>query len=240
MSCCCTRIVKLCDVILCDDLELVLPITIPADGEYMLELEFMTSVVQKFADLTEGDSATFDKDDLNENFTYTGQVKDADGEVLSFDVDGVVYDCFEFTTKKKVGEETAGASSSSGSSAAGVSVGGSLNYIIDGGGTEIVTGLKGFVEWGFPAIVKGWTIMGDVTGDIVVDVWKDNYSNFAPTVADTIAGTEKPTLSGAQKNQNLNLVTFSTVVLKGDIWAFNVDSVLDITKVTIAFRFNKQ
>lgn len=116
---------------------------------------------------------------------------------------------------------------------------GSLNYIIDAGTSVITTGLKGFVEWGFAATVTGWTILADVLGSIVVDVWKDNYGNFQPTIADTIAGTEKPTLVSSQKNQDLSLTSFSVTVLKGDIWALNVDSISEIKKVTIAFRFDK-
>jgi len=117
---------------------------------------------------------------------------------------------------------------------------GSLNFVIDGGSSVITTGLKGFIEWGFAATITGWTILADQVGDIVVDVWKDNYGNFAPTVDDTIAGSEKPTLFNTQKNQDLTLTSFSTTVLEGDIWAFNVDSASDVNKVTIAFRFNKQ
>ncbi len=116
---------------------------------------------------------------------------------------------------------------------------GSLNFVIDGGSSVITTGIKGFVEWGFNATVTGWTILADVVGDIVVDVWKDSYGNFAPTIADTIAGSERPTLVAAQKNQDLSLTSFQTTVLEGDIWAFNIDSISSIKKVTIAFRFNK-
>lgn len=102
MPCCCTSILRLCDLILCDDQDLVLPIPIPADGEYTLQLEFLNEIMEKVATLSEGDNATFDKEDLNEQFTYTGQVKNADGVAISFTVDGKVYDCIEFTTKKKV------------------------------------------------------------------------------------------------------------------------------------------
>lgn len=116
---------------------------------------------------------------------------------------------------------------------------GSLNYVIDGGGSVITTGQKGHIEWGFDAVITGWTILADVSGSIVVDVWKDTYANFPPTVADTIAGTEKPTLSSAQKNQDLTLTSFSTSVTKGDIWAFNVDSASTVTRVVICFRYNK-
>jgi hypothetical protein len=118
--------------------------------------------------------------------------------------------------------------------------GGVLNYIIDGGGSAITTGVKGFIVWNFDAVITGWTIMGNATGSIVVDVWKDSYANFPPVVGDTIAGSEKPTLSSAQKNQDLSLGSFSTTVTAGDIWAFNVDSATTVTRVTIAFNFNKR
>lgn len=117
---------------------------------------------------------------------------------------------------------------------------GSFNYVIDGGGAVITTGFKSVVEWGFNALITGWTILADQEGDIVVDVWKDSYGNYEPTVADTIAGTEKPTLAASKKNQDLTLTTFATTVTAGDIWAFNVDSVSAVKKVTIAFRFKKQ
>lgn len=108
MSCCCTRIFRLCDLIICDGDDLVLPIPIPADGEYTLELDFMQTMIEKVATLTAGDNATFDKDELNEQFTYTGQVKNSEGETISFEIEGKTYDCIEFTTKKKVDEQGTG------------------------------------------------------------------------------------------------------------------------------------
>jgi len=116
---------------------------------------------------------------------------------------------------------------------------GSVNYIIDGGGLVIPAGIKGYIEWGFAATITGWTVLADISGSMVLDVWKDSYANFPPTVADTIAGSEKPTLSSAIKNQDLTLSSFTTAVAKGDIWAFNVDSASEVTRVTVSFRFNK-
>lgn len=100
MSCCCTRKYRICDVITCDDADLVLPVPIPADGEYALELDFLNDIKRKTATLSMGDNATFDKDGLNERFTYTGRVVAPDGQQLTFDIDGKTYDCFEFTTKR--------------------------------------------------------------------------------------------------------------------------------------------
>jgi hypothetical protein len=114
-----------------------------------------------------------------------------------------------------------------------------LTFIMDGGGSAITTGQKGHIEIPFACTITGWTLLADQSGSIVIDVWKDTYANFPPTVADTIAGSEKPTLSSVQKNQDLTLTTWSTSVAAGDILAFNVDSVSTVTRVTLSIRAQK-
>lgn len=115
----------------------------------------------------------------------------------------------------------------------------SLNFVIDGGGSAITTGVKGFIEIPFAGTITGWTALGDQSGSIVVDVWKDTYANFPPTVADTIAGTEKPTISSATKGQDLALSSWTTSISAGDIIGFNVDSITTLQRVTIALRGTK-
>jgi hypothetical protein len=114
-----------------------------------------------------------------------------------------------------------------------------VNFIIDGGGSVITTGEKGHVELTFAMAITGWTILADQAGSIVVDVWKDTYANYPPTNADSIAGTEKPTLSSAQQNQDLSLTTWTTTVAAGDILAFEVESATTVTRVTVALRGRK-
>lgn len=111
-----------------------------------------------------------------------------------------------------------------------------LVFIIDGGGSAITTGVKGYLEVPFGMTITGWTIVAKESGSIVVDVWKDTYANFPPTVADTIAGTEKPTLSSAQKNQDVSLSSWTTAITAGDVLGFNVDSITTCTQVTITIR----
>jgi len=111
-----------------------------------------------------------------------------------------------------------------------------IGITIDGGGAAITTGVKGYLEIPFAMTITGWTLVADQSGSIVIDVWKDTYANFPPTVADTIAGTEKPTLSSAQKNQDTSLTTWTTSVAAGDIIGFNVDSAATVTKVTLVIK----
>lgn len=116
MSCCCTNTFKLCDIVPCDDGDLVLAGAVPSDGEYTLELDFLGDLIRKTAQLTAGDTPTFDKTALNENFTYRGHVRGPNGKVVSFIIDAVTYDCFSFTTKRCI-TCTPSSSTSSGSSA---------------------------------------------------------------------------------------------------------------------------
>jgi hypothetical protein len=116
---------------------------------------------------------------------------------------------------------------------------GSFGITIDGGGSAITTGVKGYVTVPYNGTITGWDIFADVTGSIVIDVWKDTYANFPPLVADTIAGTEKPTLSSAIKNQDTNLTSWTTAVTAGDIIAFNVDSASTLTRVNLIIYVTK-
>lgn len=116
---------------------------------------------------------------------------------------------------------------------------GSFGITIDGGGSAITTGVKGYITIPYAGTITGWDIFADTSGSIVVDVWKDTYANFPPTVADTIAGTEKPTLSSATKNQDTNLTTWTTSVTANDVIAFNVDSVSTVTRVNLIIYINK-
>lgn len=114
-----------------------------------------------------------------------------------------------------------------------------IEVVLDGGGSAITTGVKGYMEVPFDCVVTAWRIVADQSGDIVVDVWKDAYANFPPTVADTIAGSEKPTLSGVQKNEDSNLTTWTTALTDGDWLGFNVDSVATVQQVTLSLTVRR-
>lgn len=109
---------------------------------------------------------------------------------------------------------------------------------IDGAGAAITTGVKGYITVPYTGTITRWTLLADQTGSIVIDVWKDTYANYPPTLADTIAGTEKPTLSSANKNQDTNLTTWTTAVTAGDIIGFNVDSATTVTRVTLNIQMS--
>jgi len=91
----------------------------------------------------------------------------------------------------------------------------------------------------YSGTITGWTLLSDISGSIVIDVWKDTFSTFPPSVADSIAGSEKPTLSSAQKSEDNTLSTWTTSVSAGDIIGFNVDSASTLTRVNLAINITK-
>ena len=114
-----------------------------------------------------------------------------------------------------------------------------IEVVIGNGSTAITTGVKGYLEVPFDCTVIAWRIVGDQSGSIVIDVWKDIYTNFPPVDADSIAGSELPTLSSQQKNEDTNLTTWTTALTDGDWLGFNVDSATTVTQVTLSLTVRR-
>jgi hypothetical protein len=112
----------------------------------------------------------------------------------------------------------------------------SFGITIDGGGSIISTGVQGDVVIPYPMTISSWTLIADQVGSIVIDVWKDTYTNYPATQSDSITGSAKPTLSSSIKNQSSTLTGWTTNVNSGDIIRFNVDSVSTITKATLVIQ----
>jgi hypothetical protein len=108
-----------------------------------------------------------------------------------------------------------------------------LNYILDGGGSTITTGLKPDIVVPFTCTVTAWWMLADQTGSIVVDLWKNSYASYPPLVANTITGSELPTITAGIKGQDLALGTWTTALTKGDIIRPNVNSCSSITYCTL-------
>lgn len=112
-----------------------------------------------------------------------------------------------------------------------------VSFEVDGRGAVLTTGFKGYSDVvPYDGKILSWHLLGYQVGSIVIDVWRDTYANFPPTVADTIAGGEKPTLVAQNKNEDLSLSTWDRDVKKGDIFGFNIDSVATIERFKLGIK----
>lgn len=114
-----------------------------------------------------------------------------------------------------------------------------INLVIDGGGSAITAGIKTDLLVGFNCTIIKATLLADQTGSIVIDIWKDSYSNYPATVADSIVSSAKPTLSSASKSQDSTLTGWTTSLTKGDILRFNVDSASTVTRAVLILEVTR-
>jgi hypothetical protein len=111
-----------------------------------------------------------------------------------------------------------------------------IEFVIDGGGVAITTGIKGFIRVPWAATVGFWFVMADQSGSIAVDILRAN--NAVPSVS-MIGGGNKPTLSAAQFAGAAPSGWTSTTLAQNDWIAFSVTSVLTVTRVTVDLTLAK-
>lgn len=114
-----------------------------------------------------------------------------------------------------------------------------LLFTINGNGTVLPTGVVGDLEVPFACTITGVTMLADQSGSVVVDIWKDTYANYPPTVADTIVAAAKPTISAATKSTDATLTGWTTAIAAGSTLRFNIDSVATITRLQIALKVKR-
>ena len=112
-------------------------------------------------------------------------------------------------------------------------------FDFDGGTSTLTSGMKARIPVSFDATIRSATLIADTTGSIVIDVWKDTYANYPPTVADTITASAKPTLSSAQKYTDSTLTGWTTTITAGDILFANIDSVSGITNAVLTLKVQR-
>lgn len=112
-----------------------------------------------------------------------------------------------------------------------------LGATFDGGGSTPTVGSVGYVVSPYAGTIDRWYIVADASGSAVVDVWK--AAGAIPVNANTIAGSEKPTLSAQQLANDTALGTWTTAVAVGDVFGFELESVTTCTRVTVEVRIQE-
>jgi len=122
---------------------------------------------------------------------------------------------------------------------AGILTDAAIQFIIDGGGDTITTGIKGDLEVPFNCTIGTSTLLANTTGSIVIDIWKDALANFPPTDADSITASAAPSISTALTSQDSTLTGWTTSLESGSTLRYNVDSVTDIDRVTLSLQVTR-
>jgi len=118
---------------------------------------------------------------------------------------------------------------------------GSLSFVLDGLGVEIVDGVAGDIQFPFACTLTGWSLLADQSGAIKVDLWKDTYANFPPTDADSITNGHEPEIAASGvKATDADIADWSDVTVDaGDVLRINVDSCTTITRCALVLNFTR-
>jgi hypothetical protein len=112
-----------------------------------------------------------------------------------------------------------------------------ITITIDGGGSVIPAAMAlggATVEVPSVARILNWTIEGDVSGSIVVDVTRANKDVPATSI---VGGGNKPTLSSAQYASAAPSGWTSVALAPGDIIGFSISGTpASVTRVTVTLR----
>ncbi len=92
---------------------------------------------------------------------------------------------------------------------------------------------KAWVQVPYDCTITSYELTADQSGSIVIDLWKNTYTNFPPTVADSITASAKPTLSSAQKATDSTLTGWTKTLSAGDYILANVDSASTLEKAVL-------
>jgi hypothetical protein len=107
----------------------------------------------------------------------------------------------------------------------------SISFVIDGGGSTILTGdAKIYPTSDFACTINRIDISADQSGSITVDVWK--AAGAIPTSGNKISASAPLTLSSAQLAQNGSRTGWTTAVSVGDVFGFSVATATTVTRVT--------
>lgn len=115
-----------------------------------------------------------------------------------------------------------------------------IAFIIDGAGSAIASGVKGDLRVPYAATITKATLLADQSGSIIVDIWKDTFANYPPTVADKITSSTPPTISANTNSEDSTLSSWTTAIAAGDCLRFNVNATAtSITRVTLILDVTK-
>lgn len=110
---------------------------------------------------------------------------------------------------------------------------------LDGGGAVILAGdLPSFYVISDYGQISSWYITGTPSGSIVVDIWK--ATNAIPTAANSIVGSEPPTLIAGRLSSDTDLTTWSDRnVAPGDVLGCSITSISNLTNCVVTLKITK-
>lgn len=115
----------------------------------------------------------------------------------------------------------------------------SINFLIDGGGAVITTGIKGALRVDYNVRINGSFLqeVDGVTGSIVLDI--DTSIGGATPTWTSIVASAPPTITSARFSEDLTLTAWTTIVPAGTYLRWTVNSVASFTRILSVLRVSR-
>lgn len=97
-------------------------------------------------------------------------------------------------------------------------------FTFDGGGLVVPIPTQIDFPVPFGCVINSVVMLADQVSNTTVDVWAAPYASFPPTVANTIVGSSKPTLSADDQSEDTTLTSWTTTVAAGTVIRVNLDT----------------
>lgn len=110
---------------------------------------------------------------------------------------------------------------------------------VDGGGSVITTGSKGFAQINYNCTIAAWTLIADVSGTASFDIKRSTFANFPTTTSIIGASGNPPILSGDRKQTAQPSSWTSTSIVSGDVVEFVVSSIATCTRLNLTLQLTK-
>ena len=114
---------------------------------------------------------------------------------------------------------------------------GSFGVTVDGGGSVLTSGSKGFAVVPFACTITGWSIVADASGSVSFGVEKATDGNIPTT---SIVASAPPALSSAQILRSTTLTGWTTSVAANDVIEFLISGTpTTITRATLQIHYTR-
>jgi hypothetical protein len=84
------------------------------------------------------------------------------------------------------------------------------------------------------------TLITDVSSSTGLDIWKTNYAQYPPLVANTIVASALPTMTASVKYQDTTLTGWQKSFASNDVFKFIIYSNSAATQITLNLDVRKQ
>jgi len=113
-----------------------------------------------------------------------------------------------------------------------------ITCVVNGQGAAIAAGDLHEITIPYACTINSVTLLSSLTGSIVLDIRKCTYAGFPGSLA-SICAAAKPTLSSADKSEDVTLTGWTVAIAAGDVIRFVVDSASTVQRVTMSLKVTR-